>query len=452
MRSTVYTLNTLLQKWALSSFVIGGACMATNAYASLGGESSGGGDAVYTDDGDLVLRDFMEDADFVLDNPEFLKSVEGFRDLLGDIAAVNSHFAIEIWKDLSAAKIFTSDKEIPLLDPRQTGIPNEIQAEEQIAVRSGSSILISGPAFEKLGDQKPYLLLHESLHALMPGEGSMHHVKVRTLIKYVRENRSHLDKVAFNKILEKLGVDQAHISPANEIQPLSDLAIDVGRVLLREEGSLSARCAIVQDLVMTDNMQLGTYSFSKNTRSRLQEILLMSESYSQCQTTTNYTLLNRIFPELRTYSSKERVGRMIQSSLVVLPVSIDTDQRGRTYALSTCNNYINASTRNKILSAKSDWSKNAQLWNKMKSYSNPQNPAEEVYVRTLVQPQAQLERDIDIFYLGNLFEPEVKLQISPALITPPTRSEQSFEALRRTCAQLFSGGVQQGWTLKGKGR
>lgn len=171
------------------------------SYAKMGAESGGGGDAVLVNN-KMVIRDLLPgQMQSVTSNLKFINSVKGFRKLIHAIAEVNPDLASSVIFDLSGASIYTTKEQLKLLPYDQTTM-NGRAAEVQLAVRIDNDIIF-GPEF--IGyEESEYVLLHEALHGLLTNNsGPMHHVRVRTIVKYIHDNINNLDKEELKLVLDK---------------------------------------------------------------------------------------------------------------------------------------------------------------------------------------------------------------------------------------------------------
>ncbi len=417
----VQKTHTALAIFALGTLVAG-SLLPSQAQARQGGESSGGGDGIYVE-GRLVLRDFLDNAQMLADNVAFLKSINGFENLLRDIAQVHPAFAAAIWKDLKYSKIFVLDDELTLLPKESTGVSKKVVPEEQIAIREGNNIIFSLPALARLGDQKPYLLLHEALHGLMASSGALHHVKVRTLVSYIKNERATLKREALETLLQKLNV---RMMPYRSFLNVSAEDIfETGRVVMAGLGSFEARCAIVQDLVVNN-----TYDVY-----RLQGVEDFGE-YSNCPKVEAFSLLYKTFPGLKSLLGAEQ--------FVYTPGRLFTDRRMRDNTFAHCNNYVTREHWNLIQSQKSIEARSIKMRSTLMSYKNPRDPALETYVRSLVKENGSETRFGLPGAASNLSMRWARSDTSTNL----DKIIQDFQANERICAGLFKGSSQQGWSKR----
>lgn len=206
------------------------------------------GDAVEKD-GRLVLRDFSGESKIVLDNPSFLGAVPGLTAVIKDIGKVDASIALRLWVSLAKARIFTTNQYLPLLDPSETGLSYDRIADLQVAIRNGNKIVISLPALSRLAEEyKKWLFVHEALHGLIPGSGSDHHVKVRSLTAYLAENQDRYTAKNLARVFQKAG---AVIPQAEEISDEARKFFSMGvsdllRAVFLEEGTFESRCAVVR--------------------------------------------------------------------------------------------------------------------------------------------------------------------------------------------------------------
>jgi len=308
-----------------------------------GGHHEGnGGDGIYVN-GQLVMRDFAGSAQLklVLDNKTFLEQVPGFVDLLYDIARVSPRLALAVWQDLKHTKIYLTEGRLPLLPAHQTGLDIEQVAEVQIAIRNGREIVISQPAFEELAEPK-YLLFHESIHGLLQGEGPLHHMRVRSLTLYIRDNRDSLQEETLNRVLEKVGLTNiadsgflsGYIQRANAF--LDEISFhDIVRSLLMSEDRLEDRCYLKE---VIKEQVIGTASI----------IRAINEwrDYSQCPK------LNLISEFSKTLPVENIFARFLSAYDVNIPfvysVKIYNDRRSKEISRNHCNEYASDSMDNLI--------------------------------------------------------------------------------------------------------
>lgn len=168
-------------------------------YAGMGAESGGGGDAVIVND-KLVIRDLLPgQMQSVTNNLKFINSVKGFRQLVYTIAKANPELASNLILDLDRVTFYTTQETLKLLPYDQTTI-NGRAAEVQLAIRIDNDILF-GPEFMDYEDAE-YVLLHEALHGLLAdNSGPLHHVRVRTIVKYIHDNINNLDSDELRNVL-----------------------------------------------------------------------------------------------------------------------------------------------------------------------------------------------------------------------------------------------------------
>ena len=234
------------------------ACLGGTAHAeqreTRGGFEGNGGDAVRVD-GNLVLRDFMSKArlDSVPNNSKFLQAYPELLQLVRELSHANPNFAHAVWQDLLQAKIWVTDADLPLLPASATALIAG-RAEVQIAIRNGADIIISLPALAQVRD-KEYVFLHESIHGLMRGDGPWHHEKVRSLVRYLRENRGKYQPEEVRTLFGKMEISYYSYSDRQEIEG------KILDVLLRADGSPEFRCALFNSYVRS-NTGIPSYSSS----------------------------------------------------------------------------------------------------------------------------------------------------------------------------------------------
>ena len=176
--------------------------MTTSLASFAGGETSGGGDAVYVED-QLIIRDFLEASSFktILHNEQFLHAIPDLKKLILDISKVHPELALRVVKDLMTVTLYHSSVPLPLL-PASTTAFSGPKADVQLAIRSGNEIILH-PGIQKIKDAS-YVMVHEALHSLLSeNEGPMHHHRVRAIVKYLKENRGSYDKESLQILLQK---------------------------------------------------------------------------------------------------------------------------------------------------------------------------------------------------------------------------------------------------------
>lgn len=185
------------------------AFMITNTTLAFTGNDKGnGGDGVMIGN-ELVMRDFVSRANFtqVEDTITFLDSIPGFREYIFELARTNGKFAEQVLQNLLKTTIYLSDTDLELLSANQTAVGG-LKAQVQLAIRWGNEILISPKFFsEEFKDQRTYLMIHESLHGILDGEGAIHHTRVRTIVNYLKTNRGNYNKQSLREMLDKNGVN-----------------------------------------------------------------------------------------------------------------------------------------------------------------------------------------------------------------------------------------------------
>ena len=260
-----------MRKMSLISFtfftIVGLLCSTSQALT--GGDSSGAGDGNYVG-GELVLRDFMRTnrVDVIESNESFIKGYPEFAALIKDLADADPVFALSVWNDINQAKLWTTNSPLPLLPIAATAIVAG-QADVQIAIRSHDDIIISLPALSQAQDRE-YVFLHEALHHLMERDSNapFHHEKLRSLVRYLKENRGHYDSSKMANIFNKYGVwaywhdttllNHGFIGIDQEQYQDGDLTDTqykewaLAVALVKEQGRFSDRCAILNDYTSTN--------------------------------------------------------------------------------------------------------------------------------------------------------------------------------------------------------
>ncbi|WPU63995.1 hypothetical protein [Peredibacter starrii] len=176
--------------------------MTTSLSSFAGGETSGGGDAVYVED-QLILRDFIEASSFktILRNDEFLHSISDFQDLIQDISKAQPELALAVIKDLMRVNFYQSGSALPLLPASTTALSGP-KADVQLAIRTGNDIFLA-PGIQSIKDAS-YIMIHEALHSLLSdNQGPVHHHRVRAIVKYLKDNRGKYDKKSLQILLSK---------------------------------------------------------------------------------------------------------------------------------------------------------------------------------------------------------------------------------------------------------
>lgn len=223
-----------MKKSLLSLALLASMTFTLPSYA--GGETSGGGDAVYVED-QLVVRDFMEGSSFetVLKNEKFLKSIPDFHELILEISKVNGEFARRVVLDLMQATLFQSKIALPLLPASTTALSGP-KADVQLAIRMSSEIILH-PDFLKV-KYASYVMIHEALHSLLAeNEGPMHHHRVRNIVKYLKDYRGRYNKESLNILLQK------NKYQGNNLTGVAAL----GRHTFKNDIDLNVRCYLTQN-------------------------------------------------------------------------------------------------------------------------------------------------------------------------------------------------------------
>ncbi len=394
--------------------------LATPPAHARGGETSGGGDGI-TVDGRLVLRDFLDRSHLVADNAAFLESIDGLMPLLQDIGAVHAPFALAIWKDLTRAQIFLTDDELSLLPPEQTGISKVIVPEEQIAIREKNTILISLPALNRLGDQRPYLLLHESLHGLMKGEGPMHHVRVRGLVKHLQAERSRLELKTLVSVLERFGILLLH--PERSGHDAQEADFQITRILMKGEGSFETRCAIIQDVTLPYSLRyMGIRTFGE---------------YRSCPKSRSYSALFQLFPDLKKV--EEGARRLENFGAIYSYNLVPTGLLKRSEALKSCNEFATAAYGKTLQVGRADQTLRFGLRDTIKNFKSPESPELELYVQQVAGNQTE-------HYSLNLYDLRLEFQWASGLNEPDfEKLEPIYVKNQATCQKLFKGNSRDGW-------
>lgn len=169
----------------------------------IGAGSGGGGDAIMVD-GKPVIRDVLGQLELISveNNIDFIQKIPGFSVLMERIAKVNPFFATQIILDLTGVTFYLSEKDLPLLPYGQTTMSGNIEAEVQLASRTGNDVILA-PKFFK-NEFTKFTLIHEALHGILENNfGPAHHQRIRNIVGYLYKNQSNLKKEDLEIILSK---------------------------------------------------------------------------------------------------------------------------------------------------------------------------------------------------------------------------------------------------------
>ena len=282
--------------------------LATSMMASLssfaGGETSGGGDAVYIED-QLVLRDFLESSSFktILHNEEFLNSIPDLKNLIMDISKVHPELALEVVKDLMTVTFYQSSVPLPLL-PASTTAFSGPKADVQLAIRTGNEIILH-PSIQKIKDAS-YVMIHEALHSLLnENEGPMHHHRVRAIVKYLKENRGSYDKEAFDILLQKNKFNYKYRTYYSELEFFKMKDIDLKCYTIRNNDSIQKYFGFdCKDSNIENFLKTKFFSTQTEERKYVNSFHLISY-YSTRNLSTYYNISRLELPETRFYQKNE---------------------------------------------------------------------------------------------------------------------------------------------------
>lgn len=282
--------------------------LATSMMATLssfaGGETSGGGDAVYVED-QLVIRDFLEASSFktILRNEEFLNGIPDLRNLILDISKVHPELALAVVKDLMRVTLYHSSVALPLL-PASTTAFSGPKADVQLAIRTGNEIILHRD-IQKIKDAS-YVMIHEALHSLLSeNEGPMHHHRVRAIVKYLKENRGSYDKESLQIHLVKNKYYSEYRTSYSELEffKLNDLDLKCysirGNTYVEKYFNLNCNGAGIENF-------LGTKVFSNLGEERRYRNYFYLLNYQSTRNLSAYDRVSKVeLPETRFYHKKE---------------------------------------------------------------------------------------------------------------------------------------------------
>lgn len=169
----------------------------------MGGESGGGGDGIISE-GELLLREFVNQGEpkIISNNQDFLNSIPDLPELVEEIGKVHPALAITLWNDLQSVRFIHLDTKLELL-PKETTTLIGNTGEIQLAVRDGNNIYLSVDALY-ISDLSA-LLIHEALHSIIPRKGALHHEGVRAINRYIKGNRGKLERKDLDNLLAQYG-------------------------------------------------------------------------------------------------------------------------------------------------------------------------------------------------------------------------------------------------------
>jgi hypothetical protein len=335
MKNSLVLRSLSLALLAASTLVACGA-RAQNAarVARQGHDEGNAGDGVYVD-GKLVMRDFLTNADLVLDNKAFLNKYPELVSLLREIGNTNPQLTLAVWNDLTKVRIFTTTAALPLLPKDQTGLDFEQVADVQIAIRDGDDLLISLSDLNQL-PEKEYLFLHEAFHGLIKGSGPLHHIKIRSLTKYFKENRGHYVGSSVEQVLSKAGLSLYPFYSMSSYGDQISASIDMNKIyrtLVSGEGSTRSRCAL-KAVVFTDSLLRIWASYDLGALSNWLD-------YPNCQSDkVDFDAFAREYPGIANAWGKELP--------FTYEVNVVNKHWSRDIELEQCNQYANPSVLNEI--------------------------------------------------------------------------------------------------------
>lgn len=254
----------------------------TPSFAKMGAETGGGGDAVMVN-GVAVIRDIVAQNPLtqVRDNLTFIREINGFNKLITEIAKVDPQFATDIIRDLASVRFYISSAELDLLPHAQTSLPGTTPADVQLAIRTGSDILLAPQFFEnKFAD---YTLIHEALHGLLKNaSGPAHHQRVRNIVNYLYNNRGNLDSFKLNNMLaENDYIRGYHRANAKFVW---------NKKLIPEARCFFAQTDIMQEVAEYSNLECS----SEHPVDNRDEIAQIFPGLFQVRDFYYYTRLNRV--------------------------------------------------------------------------------------------------------------------------------------------------------------
>lgn len=271
-----------------------------------GGTEGNGGDAVYQD-GELVLRDLAASGtlQIIPDNKEFLESYPGLIDLLEKIGAVSPQLMGHIWSDLQRATFWLSPRRLPLLPTSYTTTVSR-QGDVQVAVRKDNDVFIHRASLDVMTTPPEYLFLHESLHGLMETKDAWGHEKVRSIVRYIHENRDNFSRAGLQNVMRRAGYYKLY-----DNDPISILA----ESRLIQEGGSDAGCLLLA------SMKTGIYVSETITK------LSGWKDLSDCDRSLNADKeLRKLHPELAKPSFYKYVDNLW----------ISTNRRQRAQGIASC--------------------------------------------------------------------------------------------------------------------
>ncbi len=257
-------------------------------------------------DGTVIPRDFDPlKTTLVIDNRAYLEEREGFIAILKEIAKGSPELALSIWQDLLAARIYTTEGDLPLIDPATTNIVTGKDADTQISIRFQNDILISLKAMNAIPDQfrlwVPYI--HESLHGLTYPHEKMskttdmderrvlkaaHHVNIWAAVNYLQANVGKYNPELLAKLINKIGGSTTHWSYALRGKE-NDFLFEIKLALfLADPEQVKERCAFYVGMRLR---------YEETIRFELQRLEEWAD-YAQCPKSAESDYLNAHWPEL----------------------------------------------------------------------------------------------------------------------------------------------------------
>lgn len=260
--------------------------------------------------------------ELVTDPMGFFRKTPDFEALIEELFAASPGFAINLLSELTHVRVWTTNQAIPLLPDTVTGI-GVPKAEVQIAVRSGNDMIFSLP--QLLVTQSPaYILLHELLQGMVPGDGPLHHQSVRDVVNAIRENRGHFSNHELHYILSEAQV--------YDFAPLEEFTVPIFN--LKKEDPMA--CALLSAL---------KNGFNSDTKSAY-EALRAWKRLEHCDEDAYKKTLNKLAPALLRFNQIGNLGADLPDvpSALPRPTGWFTSQREMSQFQDTCDRYDNLET------------------------------------------------------------------------------------------------------------
>jgi len=355
--------------------VVAALLMTTASMAMTKNRVGNGGDGKYVDN-QLVLRDFTESAEIILDNREFLKSIPDLESLLKDIGRAHPKFALAIAEDLLRANFYISSKKLRLLANEETSLSPE-KADEQIAIRNGNDIIIAKSELDKV--EQSYLLLHESIHGLLQEEGPFEHTRTRALVRYIKQNRHTLTKDSLTAVLEKVGYYRSENPDSKEMN--ADVQSGL-KMIISGETPVESRCALLSLLKIR-------YPFMLSVDPTDLEGASFFGDNNTCNGQDSFELFDKLYPSLGKFRS-EPYANFLETYQVTngAPITWRTPKYLKEIYKGHCKKYASQEEEQR-LKKNSDILSEAQssLREIQKGQGAAQNKAEALYANLIVKYQ-----------------------------------------------------------------